>query len=216
MLSDYLKDGLDVIFCGINPGYKSAENGHHFYNPTNHFWRCLHSSGLTSTLLHPSEDYTLPDDFNLGLTNLVDRPSAEQSELSKDEMIKSVPTLLAKITRFRPRFVCFVGMGIWEVVREGLLQTVSSPLADGNKSIKVKGKKPASLGLQPYKYVHPRPLVSGTDAITETLLFVVPSTSGRVVRYQLTDKITFFETLKDLKEMKQSDIDTSDMLAIYS
>ena len=28
-----------------SPGRMSAETGHHYANPTNHFWRCLHRSG---------------------------------------------------------------------------------------------------------------------------------------------------------------------------
>ena len=30
--------------CLSSPGCKSAEVGHHFANPTNHFWKCLHGS----------------------------------------------------------------------------------------------------------------------------------------------------------------------------
>jgi mismatch-specific thymine-DNA glycosylase len=75
---------LEVIFCGIkcasipcvvvhaahmlaSPGYRSAEVGHHFANPTNHFWRCLHQSGFTPQLLSAYEDFTLPGMFSLGL-----------------------------------------------------------------------------------------------------------------------------------------------------
>jgi len=35
--------------------------------------------------------------------------------LSKDDKTKGVPVLLAKITRFRPLVVCFVGKGIWDI-----------------------------------------------------------------------------------------------------
>ena len=66
----------------------SAVAGHHYANSTHHFWHCLHLSGtfLISTgagtgslkkhespllrqdyLLPPSEDFTLPARFNLGL-----------------------------------------------------------------------------------------------------------------------------------------------------
>jgi len=69
--------GLDVLFCGFNPGCMSAETGHHFANPTNHFWRALHQGGFTTQFVPASEDHTLPEAYNLGLTNLVERPSAE-------------------------------------------------------------------------------------------------------------------------------------------
>ncbi|KAL4073597.1 uracil-DNA glycosylase-like protein [Scleroderma citrinum] len=213
-LQDYLKEGLDVVFYGINPGRMSAETGHHFANPTNHFWHCLHRSGLTSTLLPPSEDYSLPDRYNLGLTNIVDRPSTEAAELSKSEIKASIPAFLRKISRHKPRFVCFVGMGIWEVVQSTLSRmALSSDTADGNKKANRKQKE-SGLSLQPYKLVHPsQELSDHTDGIvSETLIFVVPSTSGRVVRYQLTDKIAFFAELRAL--LHKPDVNTEDMFLI--
>ncbi|KAI0366060.1 DNA glycosylase [Pilatotrama ljubarskyi] len=103
-----------VMFCGINPGKMSATLGHHFAHPTNHFWKCLHSSQLTDRMLSPTEDHTLPESYRLGLTNLVERPSAEAAELAGSEFTAGVPALLKKIVRHRPRIVCFVGKQIWE------------------------------------------------------------------------------------------------------
>ncbi|KIP05776.1 hypothetical protein PHLGIDRAFT_128681 [Phlebiopsis gigantea 11061_1 CR5-6] len=68
-LSDHLQDHLDVMFCGINPGCRSAETGHHFAHPTNHFWRALHLAGFTDRQLKPSEDHTLPAAYNIGLVS---------------------------------------------------------------------------------------------------------------------------------------------------
>ncbi|KAL4068634.1 uracil-DNA glycosylase-like protein [Scleroderma yunnanense] len=199
----------------------SAETGHHFANPTNHFWHCLHRSGLTSTLLPPSEDYSLPDRYNLGLTNIVDRPSTEAAELSKSEIKASIPAFLRKISRHKPRFVCFVGMGIWEVVQSTLSRMALSsdtaesqgrvqqkPSKSGNKKANRKQKE-SGLSLQPYKLVHP---VDANGIVSETLIFVVPSTSGRVVRYQLTDKIAFFAELRAL--LHKPDVNTEDMFLI--
>ncbi|KAL0952939.1 hypothetical protein HGRIS_007152 [Hohenbuehelia grisea] len=76
-LMDYLQPGLDVVFCGINPGYKSAQIGHHFGHHSNHFYRVLHESGFTDVRLPPEEDTTLPARFNIGMTNLVDRPTSD-------------------------------------------------------------------------------------------------------------------------------------------
>ncbi|OSD02592.1 DNA glycosylase [Trametes coccinea BRFM310] len=116
-LNDYLgqePDMLDVLFCGINPGQRSATVGHHFAHPTNHFWKCLYGANLTDRLVNASEDYTLPDTYHLGLTNLVERPSAQAAELAGSEFTAGVPALLRKIVRKRPRIVCFVGKAIWE------------------------------------------------------------------------------------------------------
>ncbi|KAI6003068.1 uracil-DNA glycosylase-like protein [Pisolithus albus] len=226
LVQDYLQENLDAIFCGINPGYMSAKTGHHFANPTNHFWRCLYQSGLTSTLLPPSEDYSLPERYNLGLTNMVDRPSAEAAELSISEMKAAVPAFLKKVSRYRPRFVCFVGMGIWTVMRKALQQlqrssgssiTGSQGQGGGKARKDTKGaengskQEKDSLGLQSYRLVHPAE--AGKPA-SETFLFVVPSTSGRVVRYQLSDKVSHFSELRELLQKPQAAIATQDILSI--
>jgi len=234
-LNDCLKEGLDVLFCGINPGCMSATKGCHFASPTNHFWRCLHRSGLTSRLLSPTEDHTLPDAFNIGLTNLVERPSAEAAELSKKEIAESVPTLFRKIVRVRPRVVCFVGKSIWDVFEARVQKDVGGP-----KKSKVKLGKPApskvtraksgtKWGSQPYRLVYDLPeraepttdVQEPQDApmqngpTTETLFFLVPSTSGRVVSHQLSDKVELFVELKSqLDQIKAGRFDPGETLSI--
>ncbi|KAF8429464.1 uracil-DNA glycosylase-like protein [Boletus edulis BED1] len=204
-LQDYLHPGLDVVFCGINPGRMSAETGHHFANPTNHFWRCLHRSGMTTTLVPPSEDFSLPERFNVGLTNLVDRPSTQACELSRAEMVDSVPAFLDKLARHRPRFVCFVGMVIWEIVRNSLAKLSQQGM---KKLEKGRSKKKNQMGLQTYKLLYGNEIAGLPQ---ETLLFVVPCTSGRVVQYQIPDKIALFTKLQTLVRMPSSEIDTSGM-----
>ncbi|KII91382.1 hypothetical protein PLICRDRAFT_505997 [Plicaturopsis crispa FD-325 SS-3] len=201
------------MFCGINPGYKSAEDGHHFAHGTNHFWPCLYRSGLTSRLLSPTEDYTLPESFSLGLTNLVDRPSAEQAELSKAEESAAAPALLRRISRFRPRIVCFVGMGIWTSVEGVIRKTAPRAPRQASASSPAPGKEKTRLGLQPYKMVHTTN--DATMSVRETLFFVVPSTSGRVQRYQLPQKVEFFASLKaSLEDAKSATLDTSYMTVV--
>lgn len=41
LVPDVLADGLDVLFCGINPGLTTAATGHHFARPGNRFWPVL-------------------------------------------------------------------------------------------------------------------------------------------------------------------------------
>ncbi|KAG8890714.1 hypothetical protein FRB98_006218 [Tulasnella sp. 332] len=121
-----------VLFCGINPGIKSAKTGHHFAHPTNQFYRALHQSGLTKELLLPSEDWTMPDRYNYGLTNIVVRPSISSTELTKAEKVASVPTFLGKVSQLRPRIVCFIGREVADAVETAIRQHtrkhgVSSP-----------------------------------------------------------------------------------------
>ncbi|KAJ6547691.1 uracil-DNA glycosylase-like protein [Mycena capillaripes] len=194
-LQDHLKADLDVIFCGINPGKKSAELGHHFGNPSNHFWWCLHHSGFTPTQLRPQEDFNLPDRFCLGLTNLVDRPTTEQMELSNSEQLASVPLFLAKIARYRPCIVCFVGLSIAKVVDASLNVTLNTT---------------KSWGLRPYKMIHQNP-----STYAETLFFAAPSTSGLVTQFQRPDKARIFGELRQLVEnLKAGSISTTAMTVI--
>ncbi|WVO15510.1 hypothetical protein L204_103168 [Cryptococcus depauperatus] len=116
-VNDLLSDNLDLVFCGIKYvlGKQSSESGHHFAHPTNKFWRALHQSGLTSRLMSPKEDHHIVDEYNYGLTNLVDRPTSEQSELSTLEMRLNTYQLLLKFVKYRPKVVCFVGKKIWDI-----------------------------------------------------------------------------------------------------
>ena len=40
-LPDYLTDGLDIVFVGLNPSEFSVQAGHYFANPRNRFWAAL-------------------------------------------------------------------------------------------------------------------------------------------------------------------------------
>jgi TDG/mug DNA glycosylase family protein len=108
-LPDYLRPGLKLILVGINPGLRSAEVGHHFAGPSNRFWRLLHDSGLTPRRLTYEEDARLLD-LGIGLTNIAARPTRSSSDLGREDFNRGRHALAAKITRFRPTYVGFVGL----------------------------------------------------------------------------------------------------------
>lgn len=110
LLPDVLTPGLDVVFCGINPGLYSAATGHHFARPGNRFWPALHAGGFTGRLLRPCEDHLLPD-WGAGLTNLVWRATAGAAELSRAELIEGLSELEKKIRTYRPRGLAVLGIG---------------------------------------------------------------------------------------------------------
>lgn len=109
-IPDILKPHLDFAFCGINPGLYSAATGHHFARPGNRFWPALHAGGFTGRLLRPCEDHLLPD-WGSGLTNLVGRATAGETELSKAELIEGLSELEKKIRTYRPRWLAVLGIG---------------------------------------------------------------------------------------------------------
>lgn len=103
-LTDRIREELDVLFCGENPGIRTAETQLHCKavarqssspfgleltkaltpsssradaSPHNHFYKAVHAAGLTPTVLEPSASRTFPEDYNIGITNLIPRPTRE-------------------------------------------------------------------------------------------------------------------------------------------
>ena len=111
-LRDVIAPGLRVLFCGINPGLYSAATGNHFARPGNRFWPALHAAGFTPRRLWPWEkDLLLEQGY--GLTNLVPRATASADELDPAEFVLGRKRLAAKVRRYRPRIVAFLGMGAY-------------------------------------------------------------------------------------------------------
>lgn len=115
-LVDILEPNLICVFVGTNPGVQTATAGHAYAHPSNHFWKLLHASGLTDRRLKPEEDRSLPYLYCMGNTNIVDRPSKDAAELSKEEMAAGTADLDAKFLKYKPEAVCIVGKGIWEAI----------------------------------------------------------------------------------------------------
>ena len=107
---DVLAPGLSVLFCGINPGLYTAAIGHHFGRPGNRFWPALHRSGFTPRLLAPWEEGELLA-LGLGITNLVARTTAVASELSTAELREGGASLVARLEKYRPRWLAMLGLG---------------------------------------------------------------------------------------------------------
>ena len=103
---------MKVLFVGINPGLYSAATGHHFARPGNRFWPALHRGGFTPRLLHPSQQGELMR-YGYGITNLVNRGTATAEELAPEEFVAGRRRLAAKVRRYRPRMVAFLGVGAY-------------------------------------------------------------------------------------------------------
>jgi TDG/mug DNA glycosylase family protein len=102
---------------------------------------------------------------------------AKAAELSAQEMLASVPVLLAKIARYRPLVLCVVGKAIWVIIEKFILQPERDPSLgifitnpsetavqnggdEGNGSRskttkpKKKNRRDFAWGIQPYAMVH--------------------------------------------------------------
>lgn len=109
---DVIGPGLDVLFCGINPGLYSGATGHHFARPGNRFWPTLEGAGFTSRLLDPAEEHLLLG-AGCGITNLVERATATAAELSDDELLRGRRRLQRKLQRHAPRWLAILGIGAY-------------------------------------------------------------------------------------------------------
>lgn len=106
VLPDVLAAHLDVVFCGSAAGRVSAARGAYYAGPGNRFWRTLAEVGLTPRRLAPEEFRLLPA-FGLGLTDLCQTASGADAELPPGG--DDPAALSAKIARYRPRWLAFVG-----------------------------------------------------------------------------------------------------------
>ena len=170
-LPDILQPGLDVVFVGINPGLASAAKGHHYAGPGNHFWPLLREAGFVPGAFGYEDDARVLE-HNIGLTNLVERPSRGLANLSRVELRAGAARLREKLREFRPRVVCFNGKAIYEAFIDGRC---------------VFGRQAERLA-------------AGLRGAEGAVLFVMPSTSARTAAYQRDDKLRFFQELKCIVE----------------
>jgi TDG/mug DNA glycosylase family protein len=112
---DLVAKNLIVLFAGINPGLYTAAIGRHFGRPGNRFWPALYAGGFTPRLFSPFESDRLLD-LNLGITNVVDRATARADELTNEELRAGGKRLAAKVKRWSPTVVAFVGIGPYRIV----------------------------------------------------------------------------------------------------
>ena len=113
-IPDLIGPGLDVLFVGINPSLWSGAVGLHFARPGNRFWRALHEAGFTDRLLSPYDGRELLK-RRIGVTNLVNRATASADELDMADYERGARRITAKVRRYRPKVVAFVGMGAYRV-----------------------------------------------------------------------------------------------------
>ncbi|KAK9474747.1 uracil-DNA glycosylase-like protein [Dipodascopsis tothii] len=173
---DSIAGGLICIFVGLNPGIATAVAGHAFAGPTNLFWPLMFESGCVGRRLTYRDDGSLPSEWRLGITNLVDRPTAEQSELSREELVANAGRLEVRLAEHFPGAVCIVGKGIWESIHRF---KTGKPLKSADFSF---GWQDPPFAFAQSEHGQPR-------------VFVVPSTSGRVAAYSREMKATLWREL---------------------
>lgn len=168
-LPDYLREGLEIVFVGLNPSDFSVRVGHYFANPRNRFWAALNRSGLVPRELSPEDDASLLE-HGIGFTDVVKRPTRQGSGLNAADFRQWAPVLKDKLVRNHPRIACFHGVMAYNAYVR---------YAEG-----VRDK--AELGLQ-------------TRSIGPTRVFVTPNPSPANAQFSLSDLVTWYEKLDQLR-----------------
>ena len=106
VLPDLLKSDLDLVICGTAAGKCSASVGVYYAKPGNRFWKILHCSGLTSSVLKPRQFRKLLE-FGIGLTDLAKYSSGLDDELTEADL--DVDKFRIKIEKMQPRILVFNG-----------------------------------------------------------------------------------------------------------
>jgi double-stranded uracil-DNA glycosylase len=104
-----------VLFVGINPGVRSALTGHHFAGFSNRFWKLLYQSRLVPEPVTYLDDDRLPE-WGFGITNVVARATPGIDELKPEEYAAGRLRLRAKVRRYRPHVVAFVGITVYRAM----------------------------------------------------------------------------------------------------
>jgi TDG/mug DNA glycosylase family protein len=169
-LRDRIAPGVRVLFVGINPGVRSALTGHHFAGYSNRFWKLLYDSGLLPEPIASTDDGRLPE-WELGITNLVPRPSPGIGDLRPAEYHAGVAALARKVRRFRPAILALVGITLYRMLfpreREG-----------GRAGAVAPGPRP--------------------ETFHGARVFVLPNPSGRNANFTYAEMLAAFKALKRL------------------
>ncbi len=172
-LPDLLRDGLDLVFVGINPSLYSVAQGHYFARRTNRFWPGFSRSVLSAParralavdLLTPEHDSALLA-HGIGITDVVKRASVRADEVTRAEFAAGAALLAAKLERHRPRIACFHGVTGYRP-----MQRLIAP-----------GETVLDLGLQPAR-------------IAGTRIFVVPNPSGLNAHFTREQQTEWYDRL---------------------
>jgi len=167
-LTDRIQPGVRVLLVGINPGVRSAQTGHHFAGPSNRFWKLLYESGLVSERIAFADDGRLPE-WGLGVTNVIARPSPGIDELRPGEYLEGWRALEAKIDRFRPAIVAFVGVTLYRMLWKTLGAAPAPAIEPGFQHATVHGAR----------------------------IFVLPNPSGRNANFTYAEMLDAFRALRN-------------------
>jgi len=172
-LPDYIQPGLRILSIGLNPSIGSVQESLYFAGKQNRFWKALLGSGLINQELPrtPEAMSILLNDYKIGFTDVVKRPTAGVADLCRADYVKYAPQLQDKIGSNKPLIAWFHG----KVAYKQYLSV-----------LKIEHKT-VEWGLQDQR-------------ISESVVFVSPNPSSANATFSLIDITIYYRELKLLHD----------------
>lgn len=111
-LPDYVRPGLRLILCGLNPSLHSADRGIPFARAGNRFWPAARDAGLVDRDRDPRRALHA----GIGFTDCVKRATRRADEIGEEEWRQGLARVETLVRRYRPGALCFVGLAGWRRV----------------------------------------------------------------------------------------------------
>ena len=169
-LPDYLLPDLGIVLVGLNPSITSAQTGHYFANPRNRFWPAFNAAGMAPESITAETDYRVLE-FDIGMTDIVKRPTPGVSNLKAEDFRIGVADLKDRLFLYGPSIVCFHGV---------MAATQYAKIAENYHSQVVLG---------------PQPWFTGSSEV-----FVVPNPSPANASFSLDEIISWYLKLKEFRD----------------
>lgn len=113
-VDDLVGEDVRLLLVGINPGLWTAATNTHFAHPGNRFYPALHLAGITREPIDPNgatdRDREHLQELGIAITNVVARPTARASELTREELRQGGRVVAEKVAAWQPEVVAFVGI----------------------------------------------------------------------------------------------------------
>lgn len=109
-LPDHVGPDMRLLCCGLNPSLHAAAAGVGYVTASNRFWRAMTEAGLSSVDRDPA---ALLERDGIGMTDLVQRPTARADEVAAAEFRAGLPRLERVCAWLRPGALAVVGLAGW-------------------------------------------------------------------------------------------------------
>lgn len=132
-----------ILLVGINPSPPSVELGHYYHGTLGkRLWARMRAIGLLAET-GTWEDESWHEAGN-GLTDIVKRPTAAASELSRSEIVDGAQVVRSKVREYKPGLILFSFLASAEAVLGFAPPVGRGPLVESVTTFRMEGPYAAS------------------------------------------------------------------------